>query len=156
LWRQLIAQPKRFRAQAQCRPLRGIFYAQTDWLRLATKLAQQASPCAQYYISIPPLVADKTKPRPDQAFRIRALGSNFHALAEIHWTSWSNWVTSNASTWFDAGVEARQRMAAAGYDVSKGDTWAVNEFPSSVRVGSGSARANARDFVRGLYQGDGT
>ena len=43
----------------------------------------------------------------------------------------------NNSTWFDAGVEARQRMAAAGFDVSKGDTWAVNEFPSSVRVGHG-------------------
>jgi hypothetical protein len=156
LWRQLVAHPRRFQAQAQCRPLRGVFYAQTDWLRLATKLAQQASPCAQYYVSIPPLVSDKTKPRPDQAFRIRALGSNFHALAEIHWTSWSNWVTSTGSTWFDAGVEARKRMADAGYDVTKGDTWAVNEFPSSVRVGTGNARADARDFVRGLYQGDGT
>ncbi len=156
LWRQLVAHPQRFRAQAQCRPLRAVFYAQTDWLRLATKLAQNASPCAQYYVSIPPLVSDKTKPRPDQAFRIRALGTNFHALAEIHWTSWSNWVSSNASSWFAAGVEARHRMVDAGYDVTKGDSWAVNEFPSSVRVGTGSARANAREFVRGLYEGDGT
>ena len=38
------------------------------------------------------------------------------------------WVAQNNSTWFEAGVEARRRMAAAGYDVSKGDTWAVNEF----------------------------
>jgi hypothetical protein len=156
LWRQLVAHPRRFRAQAQCRPLRAVFYAQTDWLRLATKLAQQASPCAQYYVSIPPLVSDKTKPRPDQAFRIRALGSNFHALGEIHWTSWSNWVTSNSSSWFAAGVEARHRMVDAGYDVTEGDTWAVNEFPSSVRIGTGSTRANAREFVRGLYEGDGT
>jgi hypothetical protein len=156
LWRQLVAHPQRFRAQAQCRPLRGVFYAQTDWLRLATSLAQRASPCAEYYVSIPPLVSDKTKPRPDQAWRICALGSNFHALAEIHWTSWSNWVASNASSWFAAGVEARRRMVDAGYDVTKGDTWAVNEFPSSVRVGTGSARANAREFVRGLYEGDGT
>jgi hypothetical protein len=65
------------------------------------------------------------------------------------------WIAANNSTWFDAGVEARRRMAAAGFDVSKGDTWAVNEFPSSVRVGTGSDRQNARDFVRGLYTGDG-
>ena len=31
-------------------------------------------------------------------------------------------------------------MAAAGYDVGQGDTWAVNEFPSSVRRGLGKAR----------------
>jgi hypothetical protein len=156
LWRRLVARPQRFRAAADCRPLRAIFYAQTDWLRLATKLAQNASPCAQHYVSIPPLVSDKTQLRSNQAFRIRALGSNFHAMAEIQYTAWSNWVASNGSTWFAAGVEARHRMAAAGFDVAKGDTWAVNEFPSSVRVGTGSARANARDLVRGLYTGDGT
>ena len=43
---------------AGCRPLHAVFYAATDWLRLATKLAAQASPCAQYSVSIPPLVAD--------------------------------------------------------------------------------------------------
>ena len=47
-------------------------------------------------------------------------------------------------------------MAEAGFDVDDGDTWAVNEFPSSVRSGAGTARANVRDFVRGLYEGDGT
>jgi hypothetical protein len=41
-------------------PLRAIFYTQTDWLRLATKLAAQPSPCAQYYVSVPPLAAAKT------------------------------------------------------------------------------------------------
>ena len=83
---------------ADCRPLRGVFYAATDWLRLATKLASRASPCAQYYISIPPVVADKTKPRPDQAARIRALGPAFHALAEIHLTAWQKWVTSTGTS----------------------------------------------------------
>ena len=47
-------------------------------------------------------------------------------------------------------------MEAAGFDVTKGDTWAVNEFPSSVRANAGTARAQVRDFVRGLYAGDGT
>jgi len=68
---------------AGCRPLQAVFYAATDWLRLATKLAAQASPCAQYSVSIPPLVADKTKPRPDQAWRIRALGPSFHVQTDI-------------------------------------------------------------------------
>ena len=87
LWLELVRQ-KTFRpyaVAADCRPLRAVFYAATDWLRLATKLAAAASPCAQYYVSVPPVVADKTKPRPDQAGRIRALGPNVHALAEIHY-----------------------------------------------------------------------
>lgn len=154
-WRRLVTHKPTVRAQASCRPLRAVFYAATDWLRLATRLAASPSPCAQYYVSIPPLVSDKTKPRPDQAWRIRALGPNFHAMAEIHWTTWSRWVASTGSTWYQAGVEARRRMAPAGYDVTKGDIWAVNEFPSSVRAVSGADRANARELVRGLFDGDG-
>ena len=111
--------PGGFRLAAEdCRPARAIFYAATDWLRLATKLAGGGSPCAQYFISIPPLTADKTRPRGDQAWRIRALGPQFHALAEIHWTAWSQWVAANGATWHAAGVEARRRMAAAGYDIA--------------------------------------
>ena len=47
-------------------------------------------------------------------------------------------------------------MVEAGFDIAAGDTWAVNEFPSTVRSGAGTARANARELVRGLFQGDGT
>jgi hypothetical protein len=156
LWKQLVERPGRahLNAQAACRPLRGVFYAQTDWLRLATRLVAQASPCAQYYVSVPPLAASKTTLRNSEAAKIRALGTNVHALAEINWTGWKAWVTQNSSTWFEAGVEARRRMATAGFDVSKGDTWAANEFPSSVRVPSAD-RQNARELVRGLYTGDG-
>jgi hypothetical protein len=156
LWRQLVARPQPAQRAAACRPLRAVFYAAIDWLRLATKLAANQSPCAQYYVSIPPLTSDKTKARPDQAWRIRALGPNFHAMAEIHFTTWQRWVAANGSTWYAAGVEARHRMEAAGFDVTKGDTWAVNEFPSSVRANAGTVRTNVRDFVHGLYAGDGT
>jgi uncharacterized protein YjdB len=154
-WRRLVQHPQRLRREADCRPLRAVFYAATDWLRLATRLAASASPCAQYYISIPALANDKTAIRPDQAWRIRALGSNFHAMAEVHWAGWGRWVASTGSSWYAAGVEARRRMAAAGFDVSKGDIWALNELPSSVRAIAGTDRANAREFVRGLYTGEG-
>jgi hypothetical protein len=148
--------PGLVRAAAEdCRPVRAVFYAASDWLRLATKLAAGGSPCAEYLISLPPLTADKTRPRPDQAWRIRALGPRFHALAEINFTAWSNWVAANGASWHDAGVEARRRMATAGYDVGSGDTWAVNEFSSAVRRGDGAARANARELVRGLFEADG-
>src|SRR3954470_9285150 len=139
-----------------CRALRAVFYTETDWLRLATKLAANASPCAQYYISIPPLAANKTNFRPDQPWRIRALGPNFHVLAEINYNGWNSWVTTNASTWYAAGVEARRRMAAQGFDVAAGDSWVVNEFSSGVRGNTGAARQKVRDLVRGLYDGDGT
>jgi hypothetical protein len=157
LWRSLVrtAPARTFAREADCRPLRAIFYTQADWLRLATKLAASASPCAQYYVSVPPLTGDKTRPRPGQASRIRALGSTFHALAEIHWTSWQRWVASTGSSWYQAGVEARRRMAAAGYDVALGDSWALNELSSAVRRGDGAARADAKELVRGLYDAGG-
>jgi hypothetical protein len=160
LWQQLVDHPAPqlhafARAQA-CAPVRAVFYAATDWLRLSTKLAADPSPCAQYYVSVPPLTSNKSQPRSDQAWRIRALGPAFHALAEINVTGWTTWVAQTGSTWYDAGVEARRRMAAAGYDVTAGDTWALNEFSSAVRQGTGSARQNMRDFLDGLYDGDGT
>ncbi len=157
-WRRLVRErgTRTFAAAPNCRPLRAVFYAPSDWLRLATKLAANGSPCAQYYISIPPYAAAKTQFRTDQAWRIRALGPNFHALAEVHVPGWRAWVTVNNSTWYEAGVEARRRMAAAGYDVTLGDAWIVNEFSSAVRRGVGAARTEMRDFVHGLYDGDGT
>ncbi len=157
LWKRLVSpRPRPYRAQTDCRPLRAVFYAATDYLRLATKLAASASPCAEYYISIPPIVGNKTQLRRDAAWRVRALGPNFHAMAEIHFTTWSKWVAETGSSWYQAGLTARERMAAAGYDVTKGDTWAFNEANSAVRRGTGSARTILRDFLRGLYEGDGT
>ncbi len=157
LWQQLVAQPvaRPAAARVDCAPLRAVFYAATDWLRLATDLAADPSACAGYFVSVPPLVADKSQPRSDQAWRIRALGPSFHALAEINVTGWTSWVASNGGDWYAAGVEARRRMAAAGYDVAAGDTWALNELSSAVRQGTGAARANMRAFVHGLYDGDG-
>ena len=157
LWRTLTNRRIEFRPleAQQCRPLRAVFYAPGDWLRLATTLAAKASPCAQYYISVPPVVADKTRQRPGQAERIRALGPAFHAMAEIHLTSWQKWVAGNGATWYQAGVEARRKMAAAGFDVARGDTWALNEVTSAMRRNDGNQRANLREFLRGLFDAAG-
>ena len=158
LWTRLVSE-RALRAQQQpgsCRPLRAVFYAATDWLRLATRLAAAASPCAEYYVSVPAIVGNRTQLRPNAANRIRALGPNFHALAEIHFTAWNRFVAETGSSWHAAGVTARQRMVEAGYDVQRGDTWVLNELTSAVRRGEGSARANIREFLRGLYEGDGS
>jgi hypothetical protein len=157
LWRRLVRRRSlSLRTTTDCRPLRAVFYTASDWMRLVTKLAANASPCADYFFTIPPLVADKTQPRADQAWRIRALGPRFHALAELNWTAWSNWVATTGSSWYQAGVEARRRIAAAGYDVTQGDGWSLNELSSAVRRGDGTARADARSFLHGLYDGDGS
>ena len=156
LWTRLVEQPRPQASSApECRPLRAVFYAATDWLRLTTRLAANPSPCAQYFISVPPLAADKTQLRTGQASQIRALGPAFHALAEINVTGWTPWVASNGGSWYGAGVEARRRMAAAGFDVTAGDTWVVNEHSSAVRQGTANARANMRAFLQGLHDGDG-
>ena len=93
LWHRLVQRRHVQARTADCQRL--VFYAPTDWLRLATKLAANQTACAQYYVSIPPLAAGKTTFRPDQPWRIRALGPNFHALAEISYRGWGSWVTAN-------------------------------------------------------------
>jgi hypothetical protein len=157
LWHSLVARPREHAplSRADCVPARFVAYAATDWLRLATKLAQHASPCVDYYVSIPPLTADKTKERSGQANLIRALGANMHAAAEINFAAWSKWVGAGNGDWFTAGVTARQSMANAGYDVAAGDTWALNEVSSAVRRNTGSARSNLAEFLRGLDDGGG-
>ena len=130
-------------------------YTDSDWNRLAQNLAAQASHCADYYISIPALTANKTMPRPDQAWRIRALGPRFHAMAEAHLTAWQTWVTTQPED-----VDARPARSSAGawppagYDVARGDLWAMNEVPSQVRQNAGQSRRNLLDFLHGLYEGD--
>ena len=125
-------------------------------MSVAQAFAADPSPCAEYFVSVPPLAADKTQIRAGVAPQIQALGSSFHALAEVNVTAWQGWVTSTGNSWYQAGVEARTRMAAAGFDVSAGDSWAVNELSSAVRTGTGPSRQNIRDLVHGLYDGDGT
>jgi hypothetical protein len=77
-------------------------------------------------------------------------------LAEISTHGWADWVAADGGRdWYQAGVEARRRMAAANFDVTQGDSWIVNELSSAVVRGLGHARADIRELVRGLHDGDG-
>jgi hypothetical protein len=137
-----------------------IYYTQRDWRRLAQTLVGDASPCANFYIDIPPIVppnnAPKLQPRASEPPWIHALAPTVHALNEVHLASWSRWRIANNATWFQAGVTARQAMDAAGFSVLLGDLWAVNEIPSTVRRGDGTARSDLIDFLHGLYDANGT
>ena len=141
-----------------CRQTDVVFYT-TDTVRLATELGKSASACADYYLSITPNGVGG--PRGGAPITtIRGLGPRFHAMAEIRLNVWSTYAAANG--WYAAGVEARRQMRAAGYDASRGDTWAINELgaPSTALMGidvlrnGGSARADLREFVRGLHDGD--
>jgi WD40 repeat protein len=143
-----------------------VFWTGSDHLRLAQALAANRSPCADYWISVPPLAANKKALRVLQDDAIRALG--IHPVAEFttgEETGWANWVNEPGTnrTWFDAGVEFRREMADAGYDVTKGETWLINEFDRSTARDAprtppdhdwpAARRADMRDLMRGLYQG---
>ena len=137
-----------------------VFWTSTDWELLGEELKAQQSPCADYYISIPPLSNDKTALRAPQDDVIRALGPRFHPLAEVtlgNVTGWASWVTgAPGRTWFDAGVEFRRRMTQAGYRPELGETWLLNELDrSTIRDKPPYTRAAMKDLLRGLYEGDG-
>ena len=96
-----------------------VFWTAADWLLLSEALAADPSPCADYYVSIPPQSADHTLLRGAQDDLVRALGPHIHPVAEMTLgtlTGWDHWVHAvPGRTWFGAGVEFRRRMADAGY-----------------------------------------
>ncbi|HTR55093.1 MAG TPA: hypothetical protein VMJ10_30615 [Kofleriaceae bacterium] len=126
-------------------------------LQLPNAFAANADPCTRYWVTLPALDSDKTQPRPGAA-NVHALGANFHAMAEFNWGAWSASLgqSPTASEWESAGQQFRSRMAAAGYDVSGGDTWAINEFPNATHSGDNGVWTNEAAAVKGLYEGDGT
>ncbi len=142
-------------------PARVVFWTASDWVLLGEELSKTQSPCAEYFISIPPLAADQTALRVEQDDAIRSLGPQFHPVAEVRLAGengWAAWVTgAPGRTWFDAGVEFRRRMAQAGYRLDQGETWLLNELDrSTARDEAPYTRAAMSDLLRGLHRGDGT
>ena len=127
-----------------------VVYTQDGYAELAQAFADHPTPCAHYYLSLPALAEHKDMPRGGtQPAVVRNHGAQFHAMAEFHWGGWRN-VTG--LTAYQKGVEFRRRMDAAGYDVASGDTWAINELPSTFRTDP-EVRTRALDTIRGLYDG---
>jgi hypothetical protein len=130
-----------------------VTYNPNGYDQLFRAFKRHATPCLQYYVTIPP-AGDKTQAR---LFRegtktrvadyIHSGGSNFHAVAEFNWSAWSK---KKKLSWFRRGQLFRRQADRYGYD-----TWAVNEFPSAVRSAP-AKRAAAEAVVRGLYAGPGS
>ena len=100
------------------------------------EVAANLSPCAETRSNAAAL-GRQVAAAANEAWRIRALGPAFHAMAEINVTGWTNWSRTPAAAGKRPGLEARRRMATAGYDVAAGDV-AVEELSSAVRQGAGS------------------
>jgi hypothetical protein len=141
-----------------------IFWGGTQWVELGTAIADNASKCAEYFITIPPQDSERSALRDRGAFNeIRRLDPRIHPVAEIRFTGetgWREWVLgphrdfAPGRTFYEAGVEARRRMARSGLDVTKGETWAFNELSPEVLEDVSSWREDVLEFMRGLYDGE--
>jgi hypothetical protein len=148
------------RADASCAQTTNLVFYSTDTAILANALGAAAAPCTDYWISITPTAAGGPRGGPPIS-AIHALGPHFHALAELRPDKWAT-LEGGFGGWYRAGLEIRQEMKNAGY--TSNDTWAVNEVGSSsnqllakgIFSGLGTARQDFRDWLRGLYTGDGT
>ena len=135
------------------------FYAASDWVRLGQKLLANASPCAEYYITIPPLADDKTalrcpQDRVQQDDLIRALGPRFHPVAEFHFGGWRTWWRSvPGRTPADAAHLFLQRVKDCGYDFTRGETWSLNELHSGIAANNAGARSDMRVVLNTLHAG---
>jgi hypothetical protein len=154
---------------------RVVTYNPNGFDQLFLALEAHATTCAHYYIVVAPPANPERKREVrrcrsyatqeecrtrSQAIRrdgrpawivdyIRQAGANFHPVAEFHWGAWSQ-VTG--WSWQRRGIEFRKRMKAAGYEISRGDTWGLNEFGTTFRYRA-ATRTNARNAMRGLFYG---
>jgi len=134
-----------------------LYSESTNAFTLPQAFAAIADPCTNYYVYLPALTGDKTQVRAS-ADKVHALGPNFHAMAEFHFAAWRDWIALSPGTrdFRIAGHVFRTRMAEAGFDAAAGDTWAINEFPSTTRTGEFDVWTHEIDAVTGLAEGDGT
>ena len=130
------------------------FYTSTEWLRLAQRLAANASPCVDYWISIPALAADKTGGRCVQDDLVRAISPRIHVMAELHFGGWNAWWKKNNKTPREAGLEFVRKWRECGY-LQPGETWALNEMHSGIRNDVPGARANMIQFLDAVREASG-
>ena len=83
-------------------------------------------------------------------------------MPELRLSDWATYAALNGDDWYAAGVHVRDLMVTAGFDVSKGDIWAINEVgtPSGAQMATdvfnnvGDARLHLEQFFEGLYTGE--
>ena len=145
-----------YRVSADCRPLRAVFYAASDWLRLATRLAALA-PRPARSTSSPSRRSSARRRGPDRTRRRASAPSGRSSTRSRRSTSprGRNGSRRTGSSWYQAGVEARRRMVAAGFDVTAGRLLGGQR----ALVGHPARRRREahgiRDFLRGLYDAGG-
>lgn len=129
----------------------------SDMLVTALAALPTTETCLSFYIHLPALANNKTIPRgPTAVNTIHERGDQFHAIAEFSFGGWHSAIGDpnvQGLSWREKGIEFRRRMVAHGYNTSRGDTWAVNELPSSVRHND-TVRSNIMELLAGLAKGD--
>ncbi|HEU5061022.1 MAG TPA: hypothetical protein VFU21_31040 [Kofleriaceae bacterium] len=142
------------------RPSEVVIWGTRNFHEILGAIEANRSPCSTFWVALPPVTDSsgrKTMPRQgdvlDRIHDLQDRGVKIRAMAEFHWTSWAGWVQATGRSWYDAGVEFRRRMDEAGYDATAGDTWVVDELPSTVRSNTDGGRGKAMAAVRGLYEG---
>jgi hypothetical protein len=146
-------------AATPCNHADVVFYSNNSG-PLAQRLHAAQSACTDYYISVTP--ANDGGPRGGPVPGIHSNGPQFHAMPELQLGTWASYVAQNGNDWYAAGVHVRDLMVAAGFDVSHGDTWAINEAgtPSNTQMATDvfnnvdDARLHLEKFVEGLYTGE--
>src|SRR5262249_51796680 len=123
----LVGAPSSPAAATSCTHADVVFYSNNS-IALGQRLHAAQSACADYYISVTP--ANGGGPRAGVAPAIRSNGPQFHAMPELQLPTWASYVAQNGNDWYAAGVHVRDLMVTAGFDASKGDTWAINEVGS--------------------------
>ena len=134
-------------------PAEIVIWGAEGWNVLGDAFHASESPCANTFISIPPQSGDKTLLRAGEAARMHARGPRIHAMAEFHWGTWNDYHNGTGTGWREIGHIFRTAMQDAGYCVESGDTWAVNEAPSTVRTNEPGVRAGFIELMAGLYEG---
>jgi hypothetical protein len=124
------------------RQVDAVFWGGAQQFVLGQALAANLSPCADYYVTVAPMVSDRTMlPFRIRFDELRALSPQIHPVAEIRWTSTST--PDNAWRAWVVGTPGRTFY----------ETWAFNELTPEVLAGAPGARAEVLEFMRGLYDG---
>ena len=114
--------------------------------------------CGDYYIAVEP-GQDKQQPLCLAGLR-DSWPSNIHAAPVFQWSAWIDYAAAHTGHWYAAGVEFRRRMALPSSGCQPGDSWFVNELPTSWHNSDPSkptlnatVRAIIVKALRGLYTG---